>query len=81
MLLITEMENIDPKSFEINIKKTFEFRSTHPIPAALPKPPLDWVKPFNKITGDLGLDLTLDEAFEKLETFINPILHRIGNEE
>lgn len=79
MLLITEMENIDSKSFGNTIKKTFEFRSTHPIPAELPKPPLNWVKPFNKITGDLGLDLTLDDAFEKLEMIINPILHEIGN--
>jgi predicted nucleotidyltransferase component of viral defense system len=78
MFLIAEMENIDSKSFENAIKKTFEFRSTHPIPAQLPMPPRDWEKPFNKMAGDIGIDLTQDEVFEKLEVFINPILHETG---
>lgn len=79
MFLIAEMENIDSKSFENAIKKTFEFRSTHSLPAEFPKPPLEWVKPFNKMAGDIGIDLSQDEVFEKLEVFINPILHKTGN--
>ena len=79
MFLIAEMENIDSKSFRNAITTTFEFRSTHPFPEVLPKPPLGWVKPFNKMAEDVDIDLTLDEAFEKLEMFINPILHETGN--
>lgn len=78
MFLIAEMENIDSKSFENAIKKTFEFRSTHPIPAQLPMPPIEWIKPFNKMAGDIGIDLTQEEVVEKLELFINPILYDGG---
>jgi hypothetical protein len=79
MFLIAEMENIDSKSFVNAIKKTFENRSTHLIPAELPTPPRDWEKPFNKMAGDIGINLTLNKAFDKLEVFIKPILNETGN--
>ncbi|MBE0686709.1 MAG: nucleotidyl transferase AbiEii/AbiGii toxin family protein [Anaerolineaceae bacterium] len=79
MFLIAEMENIDSNSFVNAIKETFEHRATHPIPAQLPTPPRDWEKPFNKLAVDVGISLTQNEAFEKLEELINPILNETGN--
>ena len=79
MFLIAEMENIESKTFVNAIKKTFEHRATHPIPSQLPKPPREWEKPFNKMAGDVGIDLTQNEAFEKIEVFITPILDEKGN--
>lgn len=79
MYLITEMENIDSSSFVNAIKETFEHRATHLIPEQLPTPPRDWERPFTKLAGDVGIKLTQNEAFEKLEAFIHPILDEKGN--
>ena len=79
MFFIAQMENIDLKSFTYACKQTFHNRDTHPIPSVLPAPPIDWEKPFKKMAGDIGIDLTQNEAFQKLEVFINPIVNETGN--
>ena len=74
MFLIAQMENINSLSFRNACQLTFEHRATHPIPEKLPPPPIEWEKPFKKMAGDVGIEFTQVETFQKLELFINPLL-------
>lgn len=79
MFLIAQMENIDSLSFRNACHLTFEHRATHAIPEKLPPPPIEWGKTFNKMAGDVGIEFTQDETFQKLELFINPMLKNPDN--
>ena len=79
MFLIAQMENIDSFSFRNACQLTFEHRATHPIPEEIPPPPIYWDKTFKKMAGDVGIEFTQVETFQKLELFINPMLKNTEN--
>jgi predicted nucleotidyltransferase component of viral defense system len=79
LFLIAQMEEIDSLSFRNACQRTFEHRATHLIPEKLPSLPIEWQKPFKKMAGDVGIEFTQDETFQKLELFINPMLKNTDN--
>ncbi len=69
ILLINEGINTD--ELKISVEKTFTKRKTHEIPTTLIAPPQEWKKPFDKMAIDSKVELSIEEAFEKLNLFWN----------
>ena len=75
LLLIASEVELDGQSLAEAIEATFEARTTHPIPQALPDPPGRWAAPFRRLMGELDLDWEhLDLATRAAQDFINPVL-------
>ncbi len=57
------------------IETTFEFRNTHPVPAAIPMPPKPWEAPYATMatTGQLPW-ATLQQVTEAVSLFLDPVL-------
>ena len=79
LFLIAQMVNIDSLSFRNACQLTFEHRSLHHLPEELTPPPKEWEKSFKKMAGDVGIEFSLFETFQKLELFINPMLKHTDN--
>jgi len=56
------------------VERTFEERHTHPMPPALPFPPLDWETPFRRIASELALELDLAAGHALVARFLDPVL-------
>lgn len=75
ILLLAELSIIQFDDLAAAINATFKFEGTHPLPMELPIPPKNWGLSFSRLTQEVGLgDVTLDEAFQRLQEFINPVL-------
>lgn len=70
MILLID-EGIDSDELKISVEKTFTKRKTHEVPTKLSPPPTEWERPFEKMAADSKLELSIDEAFQKLDTFWN----------
>jgi hypothetical protein len=57
------------------IQATFDARTTHPLPAAVPLPPESWRVPYARMAQENGLRWTsLDEIAEVARAFLDPVL-------
>lgn len=57
------------------IKKTFTFRRSHGVPAALPDPPSEWEAPYARLAKENGLPWpTLQSVAAAARSFIDPVL-------
>ena len=60
------------------LRRTFETRGMHAPPAALPPPPAEWLVAYRRLAADIGLpaegDETLDDAYARASSFLQPIL-------
>ncbi len=57
------------------IQVTFDARTTHPLPAAVPPPPESWRVPYARMAQENGLRWTsLDEITEVVRAFLDPVL-------
>jgi hypothetical protein len=65
-LLLLQPTAMEPERVRRNLRKTFERRSTHPIPPELPAPPPSWRARFEVLAKQCDLDAEMDEAFQKL---------------
>lgn len=55
--------------------KTFKFRNTHEVPAALPAPSAKWAEPYARMAQEDGLKwATIEELVEAVRAFIDPVL-------
>jgi len=55
------------------VRVTFERRKTHAMSGTLPAPPADWQKPYEALARECGLAGQVEDAFEILRTFAEPI--------
>ncbi len=56
---------------------TFAFRSTHPVPTALPPPPAAWTEPYARIARNDALPWTsITEVTAAARRFLDPVLTR-----
>ena len=70
LVLLLYMEVLDLEQVSEALRATFKTRSTHPLPARLPKPPPAWSEPFAALASELRLPvLTLLEAYDYLEGY------------
>ncbi len=75
ILLMAGLGPIEEKVLIQAIDATFAKRNTHPLPKIISHPPDDWERAFKKIASEVGLtQASLDEAYELLQRFLNPIL-------
>ena len=56
LVLLAQLEQIEPRRISRALAATFKSRGTHPLPAKLPAPPGDWVEPYADLAEKLGLD-------------------------
>jgi hypothetical protein len=56
------------------LRHTFESRTTHPLPGALPAPPDDWGAQYRRLARALSIPGDVEEAFREVAHFLDPIL-------
>ncbi|MBI4350966.1 MAG: nucleotidyl transferase AbiEii/AbiGii toxin family protein [Elusimicrobia bacterium] len=69
MLLLIGSGKMDHARVRLALDATFKRRKTHPMPAALTRPPAAWKAPFGALAGACGLPADLAAAFEILNSF------------
>jgi hypothetical protein len=70
MILLIQMATMDRAVLDRAIQTTFELRGTHAVPQVLPKPPESWTSPFDVMTKECGIELTLSDAVQMLTTYL-----------
>jgi hypothetical protein len=74
MVLLIQSSTLTRNKVIEAIRVTFELRKTHRIPGTLPAPPADWQKPYEALARECGLSAQVEDAFEILRTFAEPIV-------
>jgi predicted nucleotidyltransferase component of viral defense system len=70
MILLIQMATMDRAVLDRATQTTFELRGTHAVPQVLPKPPESWTSPFDVMTKECGIELTLAFAVQMLTTYL-----------
>jgi hypothetical protein len=66
---------IEGTDLRLALVRTFEFRSTHALPATVPTPPAFWEDPYAAMaSGDELRWNRLDEVTQAVSSFLNPVL-------
>jgi len=73
MLLLIGSAKMDRAKVRLALDATFKRRKTHPLPAALARPPAAWKAPFGALAGTCGLPADLAAAFEVLNSFYSKL--------
>lgn len=75
IILLAGLGKINKQKLLAAIQATFDHASTHEIPSEISPPPKEWLRPYNNMTESLGLsEVSFDEAYIRLQKFLNPIL-------
>jgi len=74
MVLLIQSATLTRNKVIEAIRVTFELRKTHRMPGTLPAPPADWQKPYEALARECGLSGQVEDAFEILRTFAEPIV-------
>jgi hypothetical protein len=73
--LLGSVRSIEARKLREALERTFSFRKTHPLPTALPDPPLEWAPPYTAMVREDGLVwMTLDDAVGAARRFLDPVL-------
>jgi hypothetical protein len=73
--LLATAGDIESVTLRQAIDRTFEHRATHPVPTALPDPPLTWGAIYERIAENDGLQWkTLAKVTRATQDFLNPVL-------
>jgi hypothetical protein len=70
MILLIQIGTMDRSMLERAIQTTFELRGTHAVPPVLPNPPEFWTSPFEAMSRECGIELTLSDAVQTLATYL-----------
>lgn len=80
-LLGGELNGTTTVELRAAFQRTFEFRETHGLPAALPSPPAEWLGPYDRLCAEQGLPWpTLAELHAVAAALIDPVLGGVGGE-
>ena len=69
LILLIERCALDPEFLREAIKKTFQKRKTHEVPAVLEKPPESWRIRFGKLAEECGIRYDLESAINRVQQF------------
>jgi hypothetical protein len=73
--LLASIGGLDGTTLAEAIRLTFQRRGTHPIPATLPDPPVDWVRPYGRIAQVNRLPwVDLQAMTMAARCFLDPVL-------
>ena len=79
LLVLAGLSSLNKEELVSSIQVTFTHSNTHSIPEKLPQPPRYWRQTFNKLCHEVGFeDISLNEAYQRLEKFINPALQDVA---
>jgi hypothetical protein len=79
LILLLHLDERKPEAFQYVLQRVFRARNTHPLPIALPKPPMNWQKPFAAMAAECGISQSLMDGFMEVSEFYNT-LQRINKE-
>jgi hypothetical protein len=75
ILLIAKMRAMNAQTLLKALRATFDARKTHPLPFALPDPPVNWTAPFRRLAREIGLESeSLESGMDLARRFLDPIL-------
>lgn len=75
LALLGQTGTFEATSLRAAVRKTFEFRKTHPVPERLPAPPGTWVPIYQRMaTEDLLPWVSLDVLEQAVREFVDPLL-------
>lgn len=75
LALLASAGDLDAGQLRTALETTFAFRGTHPLPAAVPRPPEDWTVPYAAMAEADELRWRSSEALhEAVHTFLGPVL-------
>ncbi len=73
--LLASVGSLDATELREALERTFSFRKTHPLPTALPDPPLEWTAPYAAMAREDDLAwATLDDVADAARRFLDPVL-------
>lgn len=70
MFLLIESGEMDQEFLKQAIKKVFEYRGTHDVPNEIQDPPENWVLRFEKLAGECGIELALEDVMQKIKKYL-----------
>jgi hypothetical protein len=73
MVLLIRSSTLNAPTVIEALRRTFDRRATHPVPATLAPPPSDWNGPFKVLADECQLDRSADEAFTELSRFYSTL--------
>jgi hypothetical protein len=71
MALLLRLGTLNLDRLRQAVATTFASRGTHVLPPLLPEPPASWEAPFRTLAAECNLDWTLQEAVQRLRTFLS----------
>ncbi|OGN86634.1 MAG: hypothetical protein A2X23_00300 [Chloroflexi bacterium GWC2_73_18] len=74
LFLIAALAPLDAESLREALRVTFERRGRRTLPAALPRPPADWARPFAQLAGEVGLEPGLRRGHDAAARLLDAIL-------
>jgi hypothetical protein len=74
LLLIITQFCPDAARLREALARVFRRRGTHPLPSTLPPPPAGWELAFSRHAAEMGMPLTLEDAYARVAACLNPVL-------
>ena len=79
LLLLAELGDFNNSELEKAIAATFKNVGKHEIPKSIAAPPRNWLQTYRRMSGEVGLEASFDEAVALLQQFLDPVLaSRLG---
>lgn len=74
ILLLAQQGALRAETLRQALEVTFQIRATHPLPESFPALSKTWARPFQRLAEQTGLTLSLVQASEALQRFLDPVL-------
>lgn len=74
LLLLAELGAINSHELKESITVVFESTGKHEIPEKLSGPPQKWKQTYMRMSAEIGLAVSFDEAYTMLQQFLDPVL-------
>ena len=77
LVVIADTTTIEAERLERATSAIFERRATHPGPAAVPAPPVDWAPGWRKLVADMPLEGDVRAGHSAAAGFLDPVLSNV----
>ena len=73
MILLIQKGKMSKPKIKESIIAVFKSHDVSEIPSKLSPPPPSWSAPFSRLADECGIKTTIDEAFQKLDSFYSKL--------
>jgi predicted nucleotidyltransferase component of viral defense system len=77
LMLVLQNERVDAVLLRDVIRRVFDRRATHPVPARLPAPPRELAVSYRREAARVGLATNLDDVHRLLGAWLDPVLAEV----